>query len=63
MIYSFRKEGGKVSSYRAHSMIKTWVWENMTGSENVEQSFLNVEKKEERKSLVVLESQHHPKNF
>lgn len=63
MIYGLGKERGKVSSYRAHSMTKTWVRENMTGSENVEQSFLNVEKKEERKSLVVLESQHHPKNF
>lgn len=25
----FREEGEKVSSYRARSMTKTWVWENI----------------------------------
>lgn len=64
LIYGFGKEGKKVSSYRAHSMTKTWVWENIRQVQRTWNSLLWMWKTR-RKGRVwwSWKSHHHPTDF
>lgn len=68
MIHGFGKEGEQdfffLFFYIAHSMTKAWAWEQIRQVQRIWDSLLNVEKREERKSLEVLKSlECHPNKF